>query len=500
MAMSSRLFPSSPQLPADLLSNNSRSSSPVDDLTAVVRFRHLRDLSSFAFPSPLPSSPLLVDGGDGAHYHPTPPASIAPSLPSTDSTASSSSSPPVPDRVNGAQGGESERAAAVPSTRPVSCVFCHRSKVRCQGGFPCHRCSRQKRGHLCVEWKTTPPAAIDVPPAKRSRTEAEAAPQSLALFSLRAPLLSSTSFPFTCASSIAYTQPLPPDTSFFPALLSRHLLRGGLSLLSRNPKPPHVPMSQSERAFKILRLSSFMSHEDVTTLVHAHNIHWKGNADAPRRLNSDGRCDGSVCSGWCLWVDSIQTVFPVTFSYATSPTTPLDDLPYGNHPTLLLQRSTPHFDAFWARLTQHVERPSTALKLPPPPSSPYELAHTIRCNRAFERLFGYTQSELRRMWMKDGFRGLFRLVQRDWWEEVGARELESDFREQPGGGWDGDVGCVDKWGRLFPCFMTLTTDVDGHRFTSAAWTFIPRSCSANRTPQLTSSAPPSTADPVVGTR
>ena len=403
--------------------------------------------------------------------------------------------------------GREEACAAASSAKPrlVSCVFCHHSKVKCSGQQPCSRCVKLDRGHLCKEWKSrvkphtllrppspqqllqitseddAPSESSATPPTKRRRAEVEGDPRpsSYSSSSSSSSLSSATTLTLlpsaaSCESaSLSYLsvfppsslQPLPSGHPFRPRL-SRHLVRCFLRFDRCAYKGP-LP----HRMLHFFRLATQINLDDLTTLIHSHHarkIH-------PKHLYPERDCDGTACDGMCEIMRKILTNNPTQFNFTASPSTPLEDAPINNFPVLIIHRTpNPTHAVLFSRLIAHCN--ATAV-ISGPPSTPFVLPYTVQVNRAWERLFGYSQGEVRGMYLREEWRAGYLLMRSGEWERVGWK----DFLTEKGidcirgdeRAWEGKLDCVDKWGRPFECFVVKSFIVDAEQLCQEVqWTFI----------------------------
>ena len=85
------------------------------------------------------------------------------------------------------------------------------------------------------------------------------------------------------------------------------------------------------------------------------------------------------------------------------------------------------------------------------------------------------------MYVREGWRGSFLLLHDDDWATVSRMDTECELMPHQREAWDGEVRCVDKWSRPFPCFVLKTFEADAHRICSQQeWTFIPRRSSSKK--------------------
>ena len=273
--------------------------------------------------------------------------------------------------------------------------------------------------------------------------------------------------PFYSCFPPSSLQPHPPSSDW-RSLLSRSLVRG-LVHIDRHSK--HGPLPH--RLLSLIRMSTLLHIDDLTTLGHAHHARSAHPSTPP---SYPERCDGTTCGGFCSGMRRVLANNPTLFCFAASPSTPLEDTAINNFPAVVIRR-TPHpsHSSFLQRLTAHCDGSAVVRE---PPGSPFVLPYEVQVNRAWERLFGYSQSEVRAMWVREGWRAPYLLVRRGEWEEVGWRDFvaeqgvgESERGDQRG--WEGVVQCVDKWGRPFSCFMVKAFAMDVQQLChEVQWTFI----------------------------
>ena len=187
------------------------------------------------------------------------------------------------------------------------------------------------------------------------------------------------------------------------------------------------------------------------------------------RRHQPPACDGSECSDYCLFLHRLYLALPVIINWELSP---LTAIPASSgcelHPMLSVrrQRLTTSDVAQQLALIHSVaegvlwckgreERQGEADCL--------ELSNQVQVNAAFERLLGYSQAELRSLYVSQGERAFFRLLRSDSWETVLVLdkeikwEMRSDYRIY--------AVCLTKWQTELPCLMhgMQEYDEDGYQ-------------------------------------
>ena len=456
----------------------------------------------------------------------TPLSSLSPSPSppsSSDSLPCLPSSAPVPAVV--AVDAKSGKAAASGrrAGRVVSCAFCHTSKVKCSGVFPCARCVKMDRPHLCTEWRSRvkPHSLLRQPPTPsvpRLLSDDDSSTAEEPFKRRRVEFLSLSSSSSDSSTSMSTTtltlawDPIailihrsPPSQTYVGSLpssspprpfYSRCVVRAMMTALTKGG----LHASRSQQILHFFRVHPLLSPEDFETLTHCNSIQerikeWMGEmeGDDPspsslqphcqssphyfrpndllriplfilpavrgRRHPVTGQCDGTICDGICPGARSLLERHPTNLTFTASPLTPLDDVPYNNHPILLLKRLPSDYPTVIDRLTRHFSGENVA-----PSTTTFHLSWEVQVNRAFERLFGYSQAQVRAMYMQHGWMASYMWMGREEWEGAIRRDLICEYG---GGGsvgtergWEAELGCVDKWGRTFQCLVIKTLDVD----------------------------------------
>ena len=221
-------------------------------------------------------------------------------------------------------------------------------------------------------------------------------------------------------------------------------------------------------------LSSEPSHPDNRMMV------WSKQTFVPagsyHRDSVSGRCNGSVCGGLCQAAATHFAQDPWLLTFLQSPTEALAEQPYNNQPLLLIQRHPAaaanhllYLDRLQANLHSSDQRPSQ-------PAAPLELSWSVAVNRAFERLFGYSQRQIRGMFVEHEWLACFMLFERGDWERLVVHDLWAEFggaSHYSGGayngdrGWEGQVSCVDRWGRAFDCLLVKSFEMDDQQICQA---------------------------------
>jgi hypothetical protein len=104
--------------------------------------------------------------------------------------------------------------------------------------------------------------------------------------------------------------------------------------------------------------------------------------------------------------------------------------------------------------------------------STFDLHLIVHANAAFERLFGYSQQEIRVMFLREGKRALFRLTKDESWSRAQRNDYSSASIGQTE--FKHFVVCVNKVLSEFGCLMVRKLSVDENGlFHAASYTFIP---------------------------
>ena len=358
--------------------------------------------------------------------------------------------------------------------------------------------------------------SIDHPPASPLHSAAGESGGSLDVFAL---LIREypCSRDFLCA---------PHPTASPRSFLSRATVRGLLRALAGGG----LEMQPVAQLYLRTRVHAMMSDEDTETLTHNHNLRyhvlqlqrrerdrhrqdtplheadqfcetasafdecdersvvsgggednrmmvWSKHTFVPagsyRRDPATGACDGSVCGGLCKAARTHISRVPWVLTFAQSPCEPMEDQQFNNHPLLLMRRCPADNDnhaQFLERLQANLTGATCV-----PLAGPLELPWSASVNRAFERLFGYSQRQLRAMFVEHEWLAAFLLFDRDEWERLVVRDLVAEF----GGashrssaysgdrGWEAQVSCVDRWGRRFDCLLVKSFEMDDRQLCTA---------------------------------
>ena len=115
---------------------------------------------------------------------------------------------------------------------------------------------------------------------------------------------------------------------------------------------------------------------------------------------------------------------------------------------------------------------SSVSSVPLPPSPPIEVALSVHVNPAFERLFGYSQAELRQHFIRDGGKALYQLTRRDDWEKLMELDQEATWgREQE---YRTYAVIVNKWkGEVRVMVHTVYEMHNDGKFKQSTTSFIP---------------------------
>ena len=114
--------------------------------------------------------------------------------------------------------------------------------------------------------------------------------------------------------------------------------------------------------------------------------------------------------------------------------------------------------------------PSASMLLPPQP--PIEVPMSVCVNAAFERLFGWSQAELRQHLIRDGGKTLYLLTRRDSWERLMELDQEANWGQQHE--YRTYAVCVNKYRGEIHCLLhTVYSFNDDGKFSDSRTTFIP---------------------------
>ena len=101
-----------------------------------------------------------------------------------------------------------------------------------------------------------------------------------------------------------------------------------------------------------------------------------------------------------------------------------------------------------------------------------EMALSVQVNPAFERLFGFSQAELRQQFIRDGGKALYGLTRRDDWEKLMELDQEAVWgREQE---YRTYAVIVNKWRAEVPCLVHTVYEMNNDgKFKQTTTSFIP---------------------------
>ena len=432
--------------------------------------------------SPPPSNPLHQLGSP-SHFSfrfDTVGAPVVPALGSITDGSSSVSANPCVD----------ERSAAQPSAVPrTTCVLCRAAKVRCDGDTPCTRCVRLHKAEQCA------PAVVK---RKRKQYEPEQCTRATVAVAesaadVSASWLSAMVRPIRREPQSVFEQldPLGAHTTPFDVSdasvgdstrLSRLLLRLSLYYFhcgaQEQPKlgdagrPMHSIVS---RWFAYARYASLLSPHDLTNMMHGsafvNSVPLRTDSDGSKSLlrlhdrsdrTEDGHCDGRICGGMCLGARSLLVHKPVIFTFNLSPTEPIADSEYNNFPCLLFRHDT-------TDQLRHMEELVDGTVL--------DYASVVRINSSFERLFGYSQRQVRALYQSQSYYALYRLITPQDWVNVMRLEVAVEYGNSSveyEGNYQLKVRCRHRMGSEFDCWMHKCYERDDRGIVlKGYYTFIP---------------------------
>ena len=381
--------------------------------------------------SPFPVEPLPPPQSCSASpSHPSDPASLplslAPPLSSTPLSGASCSTP-----------------APLPRS---TCVSCREAKVRCDGETPCKRCTRLHKADHCHpasnKRKRTDPTAPTGADSPLSASTEPLPPPSSHPVALR---------PFPGPATVleqldplgAYTSPLSPGADHgLPSstLLSRLLLRYSLRSFHRgvhsrprlgDPGRPLATMTSKYLAYA--RYAHLLTPPDLASMLHGSafisGVPLKEEAGGKallrlheRSAGEDGHCTGRVCGGMCLGPRRMMAATPLHFAFHHSPLDAMDEADVNNFPCLAFRHEA---SDDLHRLQRHVESDGRGDAVWPGGVVDYSVV--VQVNGAFERLFGYSQRQVRAMFQQHSFFALYELLAVSDWGRVMGMEVAVDF-------------------------------------------------------------------------
>ena len=195
-------------------------------------------------------------------------------------------------------------------------------------------------------------------------------------------------------------------------------------------------------------------------------------------------CNGSCCALFCPFFRALSASRPCSFDWLPSPELALTDTPDSpNHPLLVIRclqsddvsrRQNAELEQLGLALADQLQRTARASASVAPrdaergdelsggarvTASSLPVPMSVVCSASFERLLGYSQSELRRWFARDGEAALLQLIRADGW----ARWLELDFSAR----WEGKseyslyAQCARKWSTSVSCLLHTANTFDG---------------------------------------
>ena len=268
------------------------------------------------------------------------------------------------------------------------------------------------------------------------------------------------------------------------------MLRASLQMFQdaaqRQPslRQPGRPLSSNvSRWLGYMRYASLLSPRDLASMIHGAAfinrvpIKQEGDGKALLRLHersdaeADGQCDGRVCGGACLGPRKLLTEKPLRFSFAPSPREPLDDSELNNFACLTVRHEPS------AQLQQMERFVETAISQPVHwPGATVDYCVLVRVNRAFERLFGWNQQQVRALYLQHSFFALFQLFPEQEWGRVMDMEacIEYGLSAEYEGVYQLQTQCLHRLGTAFTCLLHKVYERDDHGVVvKACITFIP---------------------------
>ena len=255
-------------------------------------------------------------------------------------------------------------------------------------------------------------------------------------------------------------------------LLVRHSL---LSFFRGNQEHPKLgeagrPLASIvSRWLTYARYVALLSSQDLTSMIHGSAFitgvplkHEEGGK-ALLRLHErsdaqhDGHCDGRVCGGMCLGPRRLRKGKPVHFDFTTSPVEAIADSDFNNFPSLVFcHEETEEL----RRLKRFVETDFAVDSQWPGVAVSYRVV--VRVNRAFERLFGWSQRQVRAMYQQHSIFALFQLFAAREWQRVMRMEVAVDFgtSAEYEGSYQLRTRGRHQTGSDFDCFLYKTYERD----------------------------------------
>ena len=223
------------------------------------------------------------------------------------------------------------------------------------------------------------------------------------------------------------------------------------------------------------------SDESVVAAVGVDNrmMLWSKHTLVPansyRRDSLTGACDGTVCGGLCKAARAHVARDPWLLTYTHSPTEAMDDQPYNNHPLLLIRRYHSPDDNNHALFLDRLQKNLTEAIKCPPLAAPIPLPWTATVSRSFERLFGYSQRQIRGTFIEHEWLAGFLLFNREEWERLVVNDVKAEFGNvnhcsgaySGDRGWEAQVRCIDRWGRNFDCLLVKSFEMDDQQLCTA---------------------------------
>jgi len=279
-------------------------------------------------------------------------------------------------------------------------------------------------------------------------------------------------------------------TSTSSICISRCVLRS--LLLCQKYHSIHPRSNATGQILVWIKLNFFLVPSDVVTVLHCigrwHQRNTNNDSSSLKKSYSIARkclpdsdyCDGTICETRCTSSKALLNKLSVGYKFNSSSITPMQDNAHA-FPlmTMKIERNEEYSNICSLIVEAMTGAKSVLSVLSESPienknNSPSYISVRVEINSLFERVFGYSSSEIRELSIREGWSTIYHLIDRYDWQRLSEMERRVEFRHDTHSQFTLPVTCRHMIGTTFPALLVEKIELDDDKhFLKSFISFIP---------------------------